>query len=445
MTQDSFDFAGQPIHDPAAESALLGSMLLSVDAVIDALDICTADDLYNPLHQQLFALMSAMFQRGAPIDATTVTAEATTAGLHERINNGAYLYDLLNRTPAVASTTYYATLVRDKARLRRIAQALLRAYQQTQTPSVDAANAPGIIASDILATIDDATAPELTHVKDAVANALDTSIGIRDGLITRTYYTTGYPELDALLTGIHPGQLIILAGRPGMGKSVATVDICRHIAITLKQPVLLFSLEMTKEEISSRIASAISGVPLQNIREARLTHHEEATVRAALQQLDDAPLYIQDSTHRTLADIRAAALSLKRRLGSLALIAVDYLQLLDPPNPNEPKAIQAEETSRALKLLARDIAPVLAASQLNRKLEDRADKRPVLADIRWGGENDTDIAIGIHREDIHDPHSPRAGEVDLLVLKHRNGPTGEVPLAAQLSCTRFVSMFADTR
>ncbi len=434
--------ASEPTYDPAAETALLGAMLLSVDAVIDALEHCTADDLYHPLHQQLFALITGMFQRGTPIDTASVTIEAGTAGLRDQIGNGAYLHTLLNRTPSPTAAAYYATTVHNKANLRRIAQELLRGYQRTQNPSVDAAEAPTQIANDILTALDHGTDHRLTTAADAVHDAITTSTGIRDGLIDTTYYPTGYRGLDALITGIHPGQLFILGGRPGMGKSVAILDICRHIAVTQHQPVILFSLEMSTQEISQRLTAAISGVPLRAIRDATLTPEQEHTARTAADTLTHAPLYIQDSTRRTFADIRGAALSIKRKHGTLALIAIDYVQLLDPlPGGDTNKAAQAEALSRELKVLSRDLAPVLAASQLNRKPDGHTTHKYGLADLRWAGEQDPDVVMMLHRDDHGDPHHHRAGEVDLFVIKNRNGPEGETILSADLPHSRLLNLY----
>jgi len=253
---------------------------------------------------------------------------------------------------------------------------------------------------------------------------------------------TGFSDLDRLLNGLHPGQLIIVAGRPGLGKSTVSMDFARNAAIRSNCASAIFSLEMSKIEMVMRLLSAEARVPLHVLRSGQLTDDDWSKLARRMGEISEAPIFVDDTPSMNLMEIRAKARRLKQR-HNLKLLVVDYLQLMTSPKRTESRQQEVADLSRGLKLLAKEIeCPVIAVSQLNRGPEQRTDKRPQLSDLRESGsiEQDADVVILLHRDDYYDKESPRAGEADFIVAKHRNGPTDTVTVAAQLHLSRFVDM-----
>jgi replicative DNA helicase len=277
---------------------------------------------------------------------------------------------------------------------------------------------------------------------DAVTAAIDEIEAAKhtDGKFTGV--PTGFADLDDLTNGFHPGQMIIVAARPAMGKSTLALDFARSAAITHDLPTIFFSLEMGRSEIAMRLLSAEASVPLQNMRKGTVDGRDWTTIAATRGRINDAPLYIDDSPNMTLVEIRAKCRRLKQRVG-LKMVVIDYLQLMTSGKRVESRQQEVSEFSRALKLLAKELqVPVLALSQLNRGPEQRADKMPALSDLRESGsiEQDADMVILLHRESAYERDSPRAGEADLIVAKHRNGPTRTVTVAFHGHFSRFADM-----
>ena len=443
MTVTDRGALGAPPHDPDAERAVLGAMLLSPDAVATAIDLLDSGDFYAPVHAELFTVMVELYATGSPVDGATLGAAARTRGMLPRLSNGAYISELMAAPGSPASVSYYAHIIVALARLRRVAEASLRGFHMASAVTADPDTVPGQVADAVVRAATAGLRDQSVTAGQAADDAVSLSLAISRGEVDRRGLSTGYPDLDALTFGIHPGQLILVAGRPAMGKSVVLLDIARHVAVTQGRPVLLCSLEMSTLEVGQRLVAATSGVPLKALREGTMSAEQELKALQAQSVLAAAPLIIDESTDVTVADLRAKALSASRRSGGLALIAVDYLQLITPLNPRADKHVQIGDISRGLKVLAKDIAPVVSASQLNRGPEQRTDKKPLLSDLRDSGalEQDCDVAILLHRDDYYEPESPRAGEVDLIVAKQRNGPVGTVSLAGQFTYARLVSMY----
>jgi replicative DNA helicase len=266
------------------------------------------------------------------------------------------------------------------------------------------------------------------------------AVGSRGGGMTGV--PTGFEELDRLLNGLHPGQLIIVAGRPGLGKSTAAMDFARSASVKHSMASAIFSLEMSKIEIVTRMLSAEAKVPMHVLRSGQLSDDDWTRLARRMGEISEAPVFVDDTPNMTLMEIRAKARRLKQR-HDLKLVVVDYLQLMTSPKRVESRQQEVADLSRGLKLLAKEIeCPVIAVSQLNRGPEQRTDKRPQLSDLRESGsiEQDADVVILLHRDDYYDKESPRAGEADFIVAKHRNGPTDTVTVAAQLHFSRFVDM-----
>ena len=274
---------------------------------------------------------------------------------------------------------------------------------------------------------------------DAALEEIEAARG-RDGKMTGI--PTGFSGLDQLTNGLHPGQMIIIAARPAMGKSTLALDFARAAAIKNNMPTIFFSLEMGRSEIAMRLMSAEGAVPLQNMRKGTLDSRDWTTIAATRGRINEAPLYIDDSPNMTLVEIRAKCRRLKQRAG-LKMVVIDYLQLMTSGKRVESRQQEVSEFSRALKLLAKELGvPVIALSQLNRGPEQRADKKPALSDLRESGsiEQDADMVVLLHREAAYEKDSPRAGEADLIVAKHRNGPTDTITVAFQGHYSRFADM-----
>lgn len=445
MSEAMFDAPHEPVALDA-ERAVLGLMFHSPAAADLAFTRLQSADFYLPAHMEIFTVMSGLYMRGEPVEPQAVVMEATRVGLLPRLPGQAnYIIELYTSATVPQSIGYYADAIIDTARKRRLARAGLQVRQHAMNPTVDAESA----ASYALDTITGAAAEHLPDTAvtaaDAMALAIDRADGLANGTIARVGLRMGYPELDHLTGGIHPGQLVLVAGRPGLGKSVVALDIARAAAISQHRPVLLFSLEMSRLEIGQRLTAAVAGVPLMHLIQGSLTENQRHAVDRALEQVRTAPLYIDDAPNMTAADLRAKAARLARKDG-LDLIIVDYLQLMSPPNGQrfESRQVMVAELSRDLKLLAKQVAPVVALAQLNRGPEARADRKPQMADLRDSGalEQDADLVILVHREDAYDKESPRAGEVDLILDKHRNGPTGIETLASQYHYARLTPMMS---
>ncbi|MDP9798533.1 replicative DNA helicase [Catenuloplanes nepalensis] len=435
-----------PPQDMAAEQCVLGGMLLSKDAVADVVEILKHGDFYRPIHATIFDAITDLYGRGEPADAITVAALLNDAGDLARIGGAPYLHTLIASVPTAANSSYYARIVAERAVLRRLVEAGTRIVQL----GYGAAAGTGRDVDDIVDLAQQAVY-EITEKRvnedfaslgEMLQPTLDEieAIGAQAGMMTGV--PTGFADLDRLLNGLHAGQLIIVAGRPGLGKSTASMDFARNAAIRANQASAIFSLEMSKIEIVMRLLSAEARVPLHVLRSGQLSDDDWTKLARCMGEISEAPLFVDDTPSMNLMEIRAKARRLKQR-HDLKLIVVDYLQLMSSPGRTESRQQEVAELSRGLKLLAKEVeAPVIAVSQLNRGPEQRTDKRPQLSDLRESGsiEQDADVVILLHRDDYYDKESPRAGEADFIVAKHRNGPTDTVTVAAQLHLSRFVDM-----
>lgn len=435
-----------PPQDIAAEQCVLGGMLLSKDAIADVVEILKPGDFYRPAHTTIYETILDLYTRGEPADAITVAAALADAGELARVGGAPYLHTLIASVPTAANAAYYARIVAERAVLRRLIEAGTRIVQL----GYGAAAGAGRDVDDIVDLAQQAVyevterrvSEDFSPLADLLQPTLDEieAVGAQGGVMTGI--PTGFTDLDRLLNGLHPGQLIVVAGRPGLGKSTVSMDFARHAAIRANCPSVIFSLEMSKVEIVMRLLSAESRVPLHVLRSGQLSDEDWSKLARRMGEISEAPIFIDDTPNMNLMEIRAKARRLKQRHG-LKLVVVDYLQLMTSPKRFESRQQEVAELSRGLKLLAKEIeCPVVAVSQLNRGPEQRTDKRPQLSDLRESGsiEQDADVVILLHRDDYYDKESPRAGEADFIVAKHRNGPTDTVTVAAQLHLSRFVDM-----
>jgi replicative DNA helicase len=431
-----------PPHDEAAEQGVLGGMLLSADAVADVVEMLRAKDFYLPRHAMIFDAIIKLFSGGEPTDVLAVGAELDRQDQVSRVGGLPYLHTLINAVPTAANAGYYAAIVAQKAITRRVIEAGTRIVQLGYGPVEDAAD----LVDAAQSTVFDVAAQQLNHDVSWLHDLLEPTFNEIEAIKSNDGHTSGVPtgflELDKLTNGLHPGQLIIIAARPAVGKSTLALDLARHAALVYRRPAVFFSLEMSRSELVMRLLSAVGRVPLQRIRNGQITDDDWVRLGRHMDVLGTAPLYLDDSPNLTITEIRAKARRLKQRHG-LALIVVDYLQLMNSHKRVESRQQEVAEMSRSLKILSKELAvPVVALSQLNRNPESRADKRPMLSDLRESGaiEQDADLIIMLHREDMYEPESPRAGEADLIVTKHRNGATGSIAVAFQGQYSRFTNM-----
>lgn len=447
MSTDTVNVARdrQPPQDVNAEQCVLGAMLLAPHVVGDVLEKLTAADFYRPEHVTIFNAITGRHDRGEPTDAAILAATLDTAGTLIRVGGAPYLHTLVEAVPTAANAGYYAQIVAERAVLRRLVEAGTRIAQLGYGTGVEGREVDDLVdlAQQVVLDITAARRrDDFTAFADLLQPAMDEieAAGRDDA---GRGVPTGFIDLDRLLNGLHPGQLIVVGGRPGLGKStVSAGDFVRSAAIRHGMPTAVFSLEMSKVEIVTRLLSAEARVPLHRLRSGQLSDEDWSRLARRMGEIAQAPLFIDDTPNLSVAEIRAKARRLKR-LHDLRLIVVDYLGLMSSPKRAESRQQEVSYLSRGLKLLAKEVeCPVVAAHQLNRGPEQRTNKRPQLSDLRESGaiEQDADVVILLHRDDYYDDESPRAGEADFIVAKHRNGPTDTVTVAAQLHLSRFVDM-----
>jgi replicative DNA helicase len=431
-----------PPHDMLAEQSALGGMMLSKDAVADVVETVRGGDFYVPKHEIIFDALLSLYSHGEPTDVIAVTDELIKTGDLQRAGGADYLHTLTALVPTAANAGFYASIVAERALLRRLVEAGTRIVQMGYAGEgevLDLVNNAQAEIYSVAANDNTEDYVPLNVAVDAAIEDIEAAKG-RDGQFTGV--PTGFSGLDQLTNGLHPGQMIIIAARPALGKSTLALDLARAAAIKHNMPAIFFSLEMGRSEIAMRLMSAEASVPLQSMRKGTLDQRDWTTIASVRGRINDAPLYIDDSPNMTLVEIRAKCRRLKQKVG-LRLVVIDYLQLMTSGKRVESRQQEVSEFSRALKLLAKELqVPVIALSQLNRGPEQRADKKPAISDLRESGsiEQDADMVILLHRESAYEKENPRAGEADLIVAKHRNGPTDTVTVAFQGHFSRFTDM-----
>ena len=435
------DDGRQPPQDLAAEQSVLGGMLLSKDAIADVLVKLRPADFYRPNHRQIYDVILDLFGQGEPADAVTVAAELDRRGILRRVGGAPYLHTLIATVPTAANAGYYAGIVAEKAVLRRLVEAGTRVvqYGYAGADGADVAEVVDRAQAEIYDVTEDRSANDMVALEDLLQPTMDEIDAIQSGGNQAIGVPTGFAELDEVTTGLHGGQMIIVAARPGHGKSTLALDFMRSCSIKHAMPSVIFSLEMSKSEIVMRLLSAEARIKLADMRSGRMSDDDWTRMARRMGEISDAPLFIDDSPNLTMMEIRAKARRLKQKT-DLRLIVVDYLQLMTSGKRVESRQAEVAEFSRSLKLMAKELdVPVIAISQLNRGPEQRTDKMPQLSDLRETGqlEQDGDMVILINRPDAYDRDSPRAGEADLILAKHRNGPTRTCTVASTLHMASF--------
>jgi replicative DNA helicase len=380
------EFERTPPQDIAAEQSVIGGMLLSKDAIADVVEVVRSTDFYRPAHQTIFDVVVDMYGKGEPADAITVSAELTRTGEIGRVGGAPYLHTLMSSVPTAANAGYYARIVAEQAILRRLVEAGTRIVQLGYATGLgDVDDVVDRAQQAVYDVTEKRTSEDYALLEELMQPTMDEleAIGSRGGSMTGV--PTGFSDLDTLTNGLHPGQLIIVAARPALGKSTLALDVARSCSIKHGMTSVIFSLEMTKTEITMRLLSAEARVPLHHMRAGTMTDEDWARLARRMGEVADAPLFIDDSPNLTMMEIRAKARRLKQR-HNLKLVVVDYLQLMQGNKRAESRQQEVSELSRSLKLLAKELdCPVIAVSQLNRGPEQRQDKKPLLSDLRESG------------------------------------------------------------
>ena len=431
-----------PPNDVAAEQSVLGAMLLSKDAIADVVEVLREGDFYRPAHQVIYSTILDLYGRGEPADAVTVAADLTRTGDIGRVGGAPYLHTLVSMVPTAANAGYYGRIVREQAILRRLVEAGTRIVSMGYAGTGDVDDMVDRAQAEVYDVTDRRTSEDYAPLSDIMGDALNEIEAISNRGGEMVGVPTGFAELDKLTNGLHPGQMVILAARPAIGKSTLGLDLARAASIKHGLTSVIFSLEMSRNEIVMRLLSAEAQVPLHHMRAGTMSDNDWTKLASKMGAVSEAPLFIDDSPNMTLMEIRAKCRRLKQR-HDLRLVIVDYLQLMTSGKRVESRQQEVSEFSRSLKLLAKELGvPVIAISQLNRGPEQRTDKKPMLSDLRESGslEQDADMVVLLHREDFYEKESPRAGEADFIVAKHRNGPTQTVTVAFQGHYSRFVDM-----
>ncbi len=423
-----------PPQNLEAETSVLGALMIDKTAIVQIADRLAAQDFYDPRHAKIFEAILKLYEKRQPIDILSVKTALKEAGALMDAGGADYLAKLIESVPTAAHVEHYAKIVRDKRVLRDLIRAAAEINEQALAPSEEELEMLlDNVEQKIFAISQYSMSQRFVRIGAELAAAYERMERLHRGEHPLAGVPTGFPELDNLLAGLHKSDLVVLGARPSLGKTSLALDIVRHVAVQANLPVGIFSLEMSKDQIIDRLIAAEAGVPLWHLRTGRLKDELDfELVQHALDKFSRAPLFIDDSPSPTMLQMRSMARRLQMEHG-LALIVVDYLQLIQPRTGSDNIVQQITEISRGLKALARELAtPVLAVSQLSRAVDQREQKRPRLSDLRDSGsiEQDSDVVMFIYRKDFGkqgaSPEEQNTAEI--IVEKHRNGPTGMVQL-----------------
>jgi len=424
-----------------SEQAVLGALLVSGDGITRVVDILEPEYFYRKAHQVIYAVMLDLFDNNEPIDIVTVSQYLKDQGKLDNVGGRQYVTDLSLSIATTANLEYYARIVQEKALLRNLIKAGTEIVTQCyEEPDADTAidRAEHLIFN----LAQRRSMQQLVHIKNIVEASfqkIEERYENRDSL---SGVPSGFYDLDALTSGFQPSDLIIVAARPSMGKSSLCLNFAQHMSVEHKIPVAIFSLEMSKEQLVSRMLCSEASIDANRLRTGHLHTNDWTHLAMAMGRLGEAPIFIDDSALLNVLEIRAKARRLKVETKGLGLIIVDYIQLLQGRKQTDNRVQEVSEISRSLKTLAREInVPVIGVSQLSRAVEARQNKRPMLSDLRESGsiEQDADLVMFIYRDEYYNPESERRGEAEIIIAKQRNGPTGTVDLLYQSSITRFLN------
>jgi replicative DNA helicase len=432
-----------PPHNLQAEESLLGAMLLRAQAIADAVQTIQPEDFYRPAHRHIYEAICALYAAGEPVDPVTVADELRQANLLEVIGGPATLISIQSRTPAVSNAAHYAKIVEESSTLRKLIATAGEIAELGYNPLEDATKTVDVAERMVFDIGQHRISDSMVGLRELLDASLDNLEKLYERKESITGTPSGYHDLDELLSGFQPNALIIVGARPAMGKTAFGLGAAANAAIKSGKPVIYFSLEMGHLELTQRLLGSEGRIDATRLRNGNLTESDWGKVTKAMGKLAEAPLWIDDNPNMTVMEMRAKCRRLKSRVGDLGLVVIDYLQLMSGRSSAENRQVEISEISRSLKILARELeTPVVALSQLNRSLELRADKRPMLADLRESGslEQDADVVLFLYRDEVYNPETQDKGLAEVHVSKHRNGPTGMCRLAFLDYCTLFANM-----
>jgi replicative DNA helicase len=447
MADEQLDSLKLPPHSIEAEQSVIGGLLLENEALDKIADILSAQDFYQHDHKTIFEHIAKLIERNRPADIVTVAESLESTAELSQVGGIAYLGSLAQNTPTAANIRRYAEIVRERAVMRKLVTVGSGIAESAYSPN----------GRDAQQLLDEAEAKifqiaeggqrsgqgfqDIKELLPQVAERIDYLFS-RDNPSDVTGIPTGFTDLDSMTSGFQGGDLIIVAGRPSMGKTAFSINIAENVALDTGLPVAIFSMEMASTQLAMRMIGSIGRLDQHRMRTGRLEDEDWEKLTTALGKLNEAPIFIDEGAALSSFDVRARARRLHRQCGKLGLIVVDYLQLMAAPagRQGENRATEISEISRSLKALAKELdCPVVALSQLNRSVEQRPDKRPVMSDLRESGaiEQDADLILFIYRDEVYNPDSTDKGTAEIIIAKQRNGPIGRVRLTFVGEHTRF--------
>lgn len=432
-----------PPHDIEAEQAILGSMLIDKDAVINAIEVLKEEDFYREDNKTIYSAMLSLYARSEPIDIITVKSELTQIGKFETVGGLEYLASLPDKVPVVSNIENYIQIVEEKSILRKLIKASNEISQMGYEQTEETECIMDVAEKKIFDIMQNRNTKGYTPIKEVLINAIDELEKLYNHKGGITGIATGFIDLDRITAGLHNSDLVLIAARPAMGKSAFALNIASHVAIREKVPVAVFNLEMSKEQLGSRILCSEAMVDSNKVRTGNIEEEDWIKLVSAVGPLSEAEIYIDDTPGISISEIRAKCRKMKLEK-NIGLIIIDYLQLIQGTGKkNASREQEISEISRSLKILAKELdVPVIALSQLSRAAEQRTDHKPMLSDLRESGaiEQDADIVMFIYREDYYNPDTERKNIAEIILAKHRAGATGTVELMWLGSYTKFVNL-----
>jgi replicative DNA helicase len=424
-----------PPYNIEAEESLLGSMLISRESVASILEMVNSEDFYRSSNQMIFDAILEMYTKGEPLDPITVADHLKKKGQLEEVGGKTFIHSLISNIPLAANSAYYARIVRNHSILRK----LIYAATEIATMGYE-------VPEDLTTTVDKAQELIFSIYKDLNEGNSRSAVSVMKDIVSEVYeqvealhesgsdisgIPTGFADFDHYSSGLHNSDMVVIAARPGMGKTAFALGMAKNIALKEKIPIAVFSLEMSKQQVAQRLMSAQSRIDLQRLRDGKIRENEWTRLASAIEKLAECKIYIDDSAFLTVMDLRSRARMMASTYG-IKLLIVDYLQLMQSTaNYRGNKVLEITEISQNLKSIAKELnIPVIAVSQLSREVEKREKKRPQLSDLRESGsiEQDADMVAFIYRDEYYDEQSSKKGQAELIIAKHRNGPTGSVNL-----------------
>ena len=432
-----------PPQNIEAEQSVLGAILIENSALNRVLEILTHEDFYRDTHQTIFQALVDLSEKNEPADLITLTNNLKTNKLLDEVGGPSYLASLIDMVPTAANIEYYARIVKDKSTLRRLIDAATDIITQSYSDRADLDAFLDEAEQEIFRISEHKVRPSFYHMKDVVKESFKTIEKLFEKKELITGIPSGFKDLDRMTAGFQQADLIIVAGRPSMGKTSYCLDIARYAAVEAETPVAIFSLEMSKEQLALRMLCSEAMVEAQKLRSGFLKESDWPKLTLAAGNLADAPIFVDDTAAISVLELRAKARRLKAER-NLGLVIVDYLQLMKGRGRVERREQEISEISRSLKALAKELSiPVVAISQLSRRTEERPRQRPQLADLRESGaiEQDADVILFVYREEVYREDPTNEGIAEIIIGKQRNGPTGTIKLTFLKEFTTFKDFY----